>query len=97
MAPANDNMVLAESGLMDTMARYASSPDDPPEWCFFQIYGDLVYGVSPHILCPYACVGDLSNDECIWNMAMGGVQISVEHAFRCVLQDWPYLNAWWKH
>ena len=64
MAPANDNTVLAESGLMDAMARYAikpgSGPDDPPEQHFFQIYGDSVYGVSPHILSPYACVDDLS-------------------------------------
>ena len=101
MAPANDNTVLAESGLMEAMARYAikpgSSPDDPPEQCFFQIYGDLVYGVSPHILSPYACISDLSNNEHIWNMAMGGIQISVVHAFGRVLQDWPYLNAWWKH
>ena len=101
MAPANDNTVLAESGLMDAMARYSikpgSSPDDPPEQHFFQIYGDLAYGVSPHILSPYACVSDLSNDEHIWNMAMGSIWISVEHAFGCMLQDWPYLNAWWKH
>ena len=98
MAPANDNTVLTESGLMDAMARYAikpgSGPDDPPEQRFFQIYEDSAYGVSPHILSPYACVGDLSNGEHIWNMAMDSVWISVEHAFGCVLQDWPYLNAW---
>ena len=28
---------------------------------------------------------------------MGSVQISVKHAFGHMLQDWPYLNAWWKH
>ena len=90
-----------KSGLMDAMARYAikpgSSPDDPPEQHFFQIYRDLAYGVSPHILSPYAHVGDLFNDECIWNMAMGSVWISVKYAFECVPQNWPYLNAWWKH
>ncbi|KAF8587963.1 hypothetical protein K439DRAFT_1658793 [Ramaria rubella] len=81
-APQNNAGVLAER--------------DPPGWRFFQVYGDLAYSISPHIVSPFARVGILTLQETAWNMAMGGVRISVKHVFGLVLQDWPYLNTFWK-
>jgi len=45
---------------------------------------------------PFSGVGELTAAQREWNVAMGQVQISVEHGFGLVLQDWPYLNAFWK-
>ncbi|KAF8587376.1 hypothetical protein K439DRAFT_1645863 [Ramaria rubella] len=99
-APQNDAGVLAESELLTNMALHAIQPGshagDPPGCRFFQVYGDLAYTVSPQIVSPFARVGILTPQELAWNKAMGGVRISVEHAFGLVLQDWPYLNMFWK-
>ncbi|KAF8575307.1 hypothetical protein K439DRAFT_1655495 [Ramaria rubella] len=92
--------VLAESELLTNMALHAIQPGshagDPPGRQFFQVYGNLAYNVSPHIISPFARVGVLTPQETAWNTAMGGVRISVEHVFGLVLQDWPYLNTFWK-
>lgn len=99
-APQNDAGVLAESKLLEKLAAYAVQPgshEGDPVWQrYFQVYGDSAYGVSPHILSPFARVGEMTPEEEEWNSAMGSVRISVEHAFGLVLQDWPYLNAFWK-
>ncbi|KAF8574648.1 hypothetical protein K439DRAFT_1371858 [Ramaria rubella] len=94
-APQNDTGVLAESNLLMKMALHmiqaGSHAGDPPGWQFFQVYGDSAYSVSP-----FARVVILTVQETAWNTAMGGVWISVEHVFGLVLQDWPYLNTFWK-
>jgi hypothetical protein len=100
-APQNDSGVLRESGLLDSMERYAiqesSQEGDPPEHRFYQVYGDSAYAVSPFIVSPFSRVGELTRKERAWNTAMGGVRISVEHGFGLVVQDWPYLQSFWKH
>ena len=49
------------------------------------------------LVSPHTQVRELTAVECTWNMAMGGVCISVEHAFRIVLQEWTFLHCSWKH
>ena len=39
----------------------------------------------------------LTEEEVTWNVAMGQVHILVEYSFGRVLQEWPFLNAGWKH
>jgi len=73
-----------------------SDEGDLPEHFFFQIYGSLAYGVSPVMLRTYSGVGELTVAQQDWNAAMGQVQISVEHGFGLVFQDWPYINTFWK-
>ncbi|KAF8591818.1 hypothetical protein K439DRAFT_1610921 [Ramaria rubella] len=99
-APQNDAGVLAESEPLTNMALHTIQPGlcagDPPGQWFFQVYGNSAYSVSPHIISPFTRVGVLTPQEMAWNTAMGGVWISVEHVFGLVLQDWPYLNTFWK-
>ena len=75
MAPQNDNGILVESHLLEKMACYAiqpgSSENDPPDMHFFQIYKDSAYRVSPQVLSPFTCIGELLKDEHAWNAAMG--------------------------
>jgi hypothetical protein len=100
-APQNNSGILNESGLMDYIAIHAIQPGsqdgDPPEWQFFQIYGNSAYGVSPYMVSPFSGVGEQMQEQLDWTRAMGKVQISVEHGFGLVLQDWPYLHTFWKH
>jgi hypothetical protein len=99
--PQNDSGVLNDSALMDLIVTHMIQPGsqegDPPEWRFFQIYGDSAYGVSLYMVSPFLGVGERAWAQKEWNARMGGVRISVEHSFGLVLQDWPYLHAFWKH
>ena len=56
-----------------------------------------MYGVSTVLVSPHAWVRALTVAEHAWNMAMGEVCISVEHAFGIVLCEWPFLCSSWKH
>jgi hypothetical protein len=100
-APQNDSGILNELFLMQNIATHmiqaGSQPGDPLDHRFYQLYGDSVYGVSPYIVSPYSGVGKLTDAQKEWNMGMGRVRISMEHGFGLVLQDWPYLHAFWKH
>ncbi|KIJ36459.1 hypothetical protein M422DRAFT_179392, partial [Sphaerobolus stellatus SS14] len=100
-APQNDMGVYAESKLVEIMEEKAiqpgSLPTDPPQRRYFQIYGDSAYGVSPTMLSPYQAVGELTQQQKDWNLAMGKVRISVEHGFGQVCQQWPFILCSWKH
>jgi len=98
--PQNNVGMLTESKLLITLEQHAIQPGsdegDPPEHHFFQIYGNLSYGLSPMMVSPFSGVGELMVAQWEWNVTMGQVQISVEHGFGLVFQDWSYLNAFWK-
>src|SRR5882724_1896849 len=98
--PQNHVVILAESKLLITLEQHVIQPGsdegDLPERCFFQIYSDSAYGVSPMMVSPFSRVGELTAAQWEWNVTMGQVLISVEHGFSLILQDWPYLNAFWK-
>ncbi|KAF8585501.1 hypothetical protein K439DRAFT_1343379 [Ramaria rubella] len=95
----NDMGVLGESKLLEYLEAHAIQPgsnaNDLPHWWFFQVYGDSTYGVNPVMVSPFSGV-TLTTPEQLWNTAMGGVRISVEHGFGLVLQDWPQLNCFWQ-
>jgi len=67
--------ILTESNLLTTLEQCAiqlgSDEGDPPEHCFFQIYGDLAYGVSPVIVSAYSGVGELTAAQWDWKAVMG--------------------------
>ena len=95
--PQNNLGVLTESSLLMTLEQCEIQPGsdegDPPEhWS----YANSAYGVSPVMVGLFSGVGELTREQRDWNAAMVHVQISVEHGFRLVFQDWPYLNAFWK-
>ncbi|KIJ36873.1 hypothetical protein M422DRAFT_106643, partial [Sphaerobolus stellatus SS14] len=96
-APQNDMGIYAESKLEQMMLEKAiqpgSSPEDPPERRYFQIYGDSAYGLSPVMISPYMAIGELTPAQKEWNKAMGQVRISVEHSFGLVSQQWPFMNC----
>ena len=46
---------------------------------------------------PHTGDGTLTVAEHAWNMGIGEVHSSVEHAFGIVLWDWPFLCSSWKH
>jgi hypothetical protein len=52
--------------------------------------------VSPFLVSPYSGVSKLMHEQSTWNKAMGGVWVLVEHGFSLVIQDWLYLNMFWK-
>ncbi|KAF8577638.1 hypothetical protein K439DRAFT_1621951 [Ramaria rubella] len=98
-APQNDMGVLAESNLLDYLQSHAIQPGsmqaDHLGCRYFQVYGDSAYGISPVMVSPYAGIIPPIPDQRAWNTAMGGIQISVEHGFGLVLQDWLQLNCFW--
>ena len=98
--PQNDVGILTESKLLITLEQCAIQPGsdegDLLECCFFQIYGNSAYGLSPVMVSPFSWVGKLMVAQQEWNVAMGQVWISVEHGFGLDLKDWAYLNAFWK-
>ena len=100
-APQNNAGVLAESHLLKLMHKHMIQPGlaegDPPEWQYFQLYGNSVYGVSAILMSPHAWVRALTAVKCTWNMGMGEVCISVKHVFGIVLHEWPFLCSSWKH
>ncbi|KAF8587813.1 hypothetical protein K439DRAFT_1645752 [Ramaria rubella] len=99
-APQKDCGVLHMSQLLSKLQRHAIQPgsceDNPPQDRYFQVYSNLAYGVSPVMISPFSGVGELTVEQREWNTAMGAVRISVEHGFGLVLQDWPFLNVFWK-
>ena len=54
----NDAYLLLESGILQTFATFAFQEDipanAPAEQCTFQVFGDLAYGLSPHIVSPFS-------------------------------------------
>lgn len=100
-APQNDSGVLNESKLLDTLRQHAiqpgSYPGDPAHLRYFQVYGDSAYGLGPSVLSPFSEGREhLTAEQQAWNTAMGGVRISVEHAFCQVAKQWPQLNCYWR-
>ena len=95
-----DPWLLMESGLLAALRTYAVHPgtdeNTPDHEHYFQIFGDPTYGVSCHIMSPFAGVGHCMQDEQDWNNAMAATCIKVEHGFGEVTWQWPMLNAWWK-
>ncbi|KAF8592318.1 hypothetical protein K439DRAFT_1643775 [Ramaria rubella] len=100
-APQNNVGVLGESRLLEMLEEKALQPGsqdgDLAHKQYFHVYGDSAYGVSPVMLSPFSGVGKRTLDEAAFNMAMGAVHISVEHSFGIILQDWPFINCFWKH
>ena len=95
----NNNLLLMESGLLECLAHFAH-PEDladaPYEERTYQMFRDPAYGVGPHIISPFAGMGDRTEEEKAWNAEMSAVRIEVEHGFGIVANTWPFLNAGWK-
>jgi len=68
---------------------------DPPECHFFLIWKFGIWG-EPCDVSPYSGGWELTVAQWDWNAAIGQVQISVEHGFGLIFQDWLYLNTFWK-
>ncbi|KAF9003798.1 hypothetical protein BDZ89DRAFT_1145922 [Hymenopellis radicata] len=97
----NDNALLSDSGILERLAEFAFpeevDEDAPLEEQSFQIFGDPAYGLSRHMLSPFAGEGERTAVEEHFNAQMASVRIEVEHGFGIVANTWPYLNAGWKH
>lgn len=96
-----DPFLLAESGLLVKCAEHAiqvgSTADSPVEERYYQLFGDPAYGLSAQLLSPFSGPGERSELEQEWNSQMAHVRIKVEHAFGGVVNNWPFLNMFWKH
>jgi nuclease HARBI1 len=96
----NDNFLLSESGLLECLSHFAHpedlAADAPYEEQTYQIFGDPAYGLGPHIISPFAGMGNRTEGEMTWNAEMFAVRIEVEHGFGIVASTWPFLNASWK-
>ena len=70
----NDNFLLTESGLLQRLAHFAHledlAADVPYEEQTYQMFGDPAYGVGPHIISPFAGMGDCTEEEKAWNTKM---------------------------
>jgi hypothetical protein len=92
----NDNKLLEEGGLLEKMRQYAiqpgSSPDDPVEDRYFQLYGDAAYMFNAHMMRPYDSVFDDEPDKRAWNVLMSRCRMAVEHSFGIISQNWPFLD-----
>lgn len=84
----NDNFLLTDSGLLERLAEFAFPEDlaenTPVEEHTFQIFGDLAYGVGPHIFSPYSGMGERTEEEQERNLEMSAVRIEVEHGFLAI-------------
>ncbi|KAF7982842.1 hypothetical protein HWV62_25806 [Athelia sp. TMB] len=93
----NDNLLTSKSEIFEKCREHAKQPPDPDapmDNQYFHLCGDPAYGVSPVLLSPFT---DPDKDETEWNSIMSSVRISVEHSFGIVVNNWPFLNAHWKH
>jgi hypothetical protein len=63
---------------------------------YFQLFGDLEYGVSPQIQSSFSGPGEQTEAEQEWNYVMLQAQIAVEHGFGIIFNTWPFLHAGWK-
>lgn len=96
----NDNYLLAQSGILEQCALHAIRPNTtnntPARRRYFQLFGDPAYGLSNQIISPFAGVGERTEDEISWNYAMSRARMAVENGFAFVVNNWPFLNAFWK-
>lgn len=95
-----DPFLLTESRLIEKCAEYANreNTDETMPWedrCY-QLFGDPAYGLSSHLVSPFSGAGVRSETENAWNTRMASVRIKVEHTFGGVVNNWPFLNAFWK-
>ncbi|KAF7965647.1 hypothetical protein HWV62_42420 [Athelia sp. TMB] len=93
----NDNLLASKSEIFEKCREHAKQPLDPDAPTgdqYYHLFGDPAYGVSPVLLSPFA---DPDKNEKAWNSIMSSVRISVEHSFDIVVNNWPFLNAYWKH
>jgi hypothetical protein len=44
----------------------------------------------------FSGAGEQTVEEIGWNKAMAHCHESVKHGFGNVVEQWPFLNAWWK-
>lgn len=95
-----DPYLLAESGLLEKCMEHAiqvdSTAGSPIEQRYYQLFGDPAYGLSAQLISPFSGPGVRSELEQEWNSQMAHVRIKVEHAFGGVVNNWPFLNAFWK-
>ena len=65
--PLNDLCILTESSLLVTLEQHTiqlgSDEGDPQELLYFQIYGDLAYGVILVMVSLFSDVGELTAEQ----------------------------------
>jgi hypothetical protein len=95
-----DPWLLTNSGLLEALLEHGicdgMNENTPVEDRFFQVFGDLAYGVSCQMMSPFAGAGQRTQKEQEWNNAMAAIRIEVEHGFGNVLRLWPLMSGWWK-
>lgn len=97
----NNNALLGESKSVEKCAEYAvrvgTDETTPAPEHYFQLFGDLAYGNSHHMISLFSGPGERTAEELTWNAEMSAMRIEVEHGFGIVLNQWPFLNDHWKH
>lgn len=83
----HDSTVWMESGMSEILDTYAYAPNGAP----LQIYGDQAYGISDHLISPFAGAA-VTQEQREWNKAMSQVRIVVEWCFKEVLQLFSALD-----
>ena len=80
--------MLADSGLMRDLERYAFSPfsGDP-----MALYGDLAYPLRVHLIVPYRAAG-ISPQMEEFNKCMSTVRVSVEWLFGDIINFFKFAD-----
>lgn len=83
----HDSGMLADSGLLQDLERYAFSRTREP----MAVYGDPAYPLRVHLQVPYRCAGMTPQME-EYNKAMSAVRISVEWLFGDIVNYFKFLD-----
>lgn len=91
-------LLWAESGMPEKLAAHVMVPDseNPAVLHAYQLYGDVAYGLGPHILRPFPETGIQTEYQFLWNSVMEREWVSVKNAFAIVTNMWPFLQVKWK-
>ena len=80
--------MLADSGLMRDLERYAFSPTGDP----MALYGDPAYPLRVHLIVPYRAAG-ISPQMEEFNKCMSTVRVSVEWLFGDIINFFKFVDS----
>ncbi|KIK58964.1 hypothetical protein GYMLUDRAFT_74737 [Collybiopsis luxurians FD-317 M1] len=95
----NNNYLLKSSNILPQLAEFAFWPgipeDAPIHECNLIVFRDPAYRCNAHLASPFSN-DNITQEQCEWNQEMLQVQIEVEHGFRVVVNNFPFLNVFQK-
>ena len=85
----HDAAILRMSGLYDELERHSWAVNGDP----LCVYGDTAYPLRIHLQTPYRNGINFTPQQHLFNTSMSNVRVSVEWAFREIVQNWGIFDS----